>query len=92
MTWSETSKPGFLASRPSLMSAVKLKIKIIWKSGPSKLEKRTKYEKCRLGFNESTVDMRGSRNFRQGVHPGQADKKSSDNVFFFFFFLVLSLL
>ena len=29
--------------------------------------------------------MRGSRNFRQGGWgPGQADKKSSDNVFFFF--------
>ena len=38
----------------------------------------------------SMINMRGSRNFRQGGGPGQTHQKSSDNVFFVFFF-VLSL-
>ena len=50
---------------------------------------------------ESDLNMRGSRNFRQGGGgggPGQSDKKKRSDVgffsvfFFFFFFLVLSLI
>ena len=42
-----------------------------------------------MGIWKKYINMRGSRNSRQGG-PGQADKKSSDNVFFFFFFFFFS--